>query len=98
MCFDFDRIEVRDVKYLSFFYSDILFVLPPVPFGVPSAYGHSMDRMDKMYNGHPWYNTKITSIINDFALTFRLILVQVISNALMNFELYALQCGQVQQY
>jgi hypothetical protein len=69
---DFDSIEVRDVKYLpSSFDGDILFVLPPVPFGVPSAYGRSMDGMDKMCDGHPWCTTKTTNIQNDFGLTFR---------------------------
>jgi hypothetical protein len=68
---DFDNIEVRDVKYMpSSFDGDILFVLPPVPFGVPSAYGRSMDDMDKMCDGHPWCTTKTTNIQNDFGLTF----------------------------
>ena len=51
---DFENIIVRDVKYLpSFFDGDILFVLPLVSLGVPSAYGHSMDGMDKMCDSHP---------------------------------------------
>ena len=60
---DFKHIVVRDVKYLpSSFNGDILFVLPPVPFGVPSAYGRSMDGMDNMCDGHPWCTTKTTNI------------------------------------
>lgn len=50
---DFDSIEVRYVKYLPFFYGDVLFVLPPVPFGVPNAYGRSIDGMDNLCDGHP---------------------------------------------
>ena len=69
---DFENIVVRNVKYLpSSFDGDILFVLPPVPLGVPSAYGRSMDGMDKMCDGHPWCTTKTTNIQNDFGLSFR---------------------------
>ena len=68
---DFENIMVRDVKYLpSSFDGDILFVLPLVPLGVPSAYGRSMDGMDKMCDGHPWCTTKTTNIQNDFGLSF----------------------------
>ena len=41
---DFDYIDVRSVKYLPFsFNGDVLFLLPPVPYKVPSMYGRSMD-------------------------------------------------------
>ena len=60
---DFENIVVRKVKYLPFsFNGDILFVLPLVPLGVSSAYGRSMDGMDKMCDGHPWCTTKTTNI------------------------------------
>ena len=59
MSIDFDSIEVRDVNYLSsFFKGDILFVLSPVPFGVISVYGRSMDDLDKICNGYPWCTIK----------------------------------------
>jgi hypothetical protein len=32
---------------------DILFILPLVSMGVSGAYGHSINRMDKMCDGHP---------------------------------------------
>ena len=37
---------------------------------VPSAYGRSMDDMDKMCDGHSWCTTKTTNIQNDFELSF----------------------------
>ena len=67
---DFNNIDVRDVKYLpSFFYCDVIFVLPLVALGVPNTYGHSTDSMDKMCNGRPWCTTKTTNIQNDFGLS-----------------------------
>ena len=69
---DFDNIDVHDVKYLpSSFDGEILLILPPVPFGVPSTYSRSMDGMDKMCDGHPWCTTKTTNIQNNFGLSFR---------------------------
>ena len=69
---DFNSIEVRDLKYLpSSFDGDILFVLPSVSFGVPSAYGRSMDGMDKMCDRYLWCTAKTTNTQNDFGLTFR---------------------------
>ena len=69
---DSDNIDVRDVKYLpSSFNGDILFLLPPVALRVLSTYGHSMNGMDKMCDGHPWCTTKITNIQNDLGLSFR---------------------------
>jgi hypothetical protein len=52
---DFDNIDVYDIKYLpSYFKGDVLFMLFLVRMVVPSAYGRSIDGMDKMCNGHPW--------------------------------------------
>ena len=60
---DFDKIDVRDVKYLpSFFNGDVLFLLPHVALKVLSTYGSSMDGMDKMCDGRPWCTTKTTNI------------------------------------
>ena len=68
----FKNIFLHKVKYLPFsFNGDNLFVLFHVPFGVPSAYGRSMDGMDKMCNGHPWCTTKTMKIKNNFGLSFR---------------------------
>ena len=39
--------------------------------GVPSAYGCSMDGMDKICDGHPRCTTKITNIQDDFGLSFQ---------------------------
>lgn len=83
---NFDNIEVQDVKYLpSFFDGVVLFVLPLVSFGVPSAYGHLMNDMDKICNGDLWYTTKpqISKTILDYLSG--VLLVQIIFNALMNF-------------
>ena len=56
---------------LSSFNGDVLFLLPPVALKVPSTYGHSMDGMDEMCDGHPLCTTKITNIQNNFGLSFR---------------------------
>ena len=51
---DFDSIDVRDVKYLPpSFDDDIIFILPPINMNVFSSYGHFMDNMNKMFDGHP---------------------------------------------
>ena len=68
---DFENIMICDVKCLpSSFDGDILFILSPMPLGVPSGYGRSMDGIDKMCNGHPWCTTKTTNIQKDFGLFF----------------------------
>ena len=77
---DFDNIDVHDVKYLSpSFDGDVLFVLPPLSMGVPSAmpYGCAMDGMDKMCDDHLWCTTKpqIFKMILDFPLNVLFVLV-----------------------
>ena len=67
----FDNIDVRDVKYLpSSFNGNVLFLLHYVARGVPSTYGHSMDCMDKICDGHHWCTTKTLNIQNNFVLSF----------------------------
>ena len=69
---DFNSIDVRSIKYLpSSFDGDIIFVSPPLPMGVPRAYGCSMDNMDKICDAHPWCTTKTTNIQNNFRFSFR---------------------------
>ena len=64
--FNFHNIDVYDVKYLpSSFDDNVLFVLPPLSMGVGSAYGYSMNDMDKMCDGHPWCKTTL-NIQNKF--------------------------------
>ena len=57
--------------YHLFFNGYVLFIFPLVAYRVPSTYGRSMDGVDKMCDGHPWYTTKSTNIQNDFRLSFR---------------------------
>ena len=45
--------------------------MPPVAHRVPNTYGHSMDDIDKMCDGHYWYTIKITNIQNNFGLSFQ---------------------------
>lgn len=65
------------------FDNDVLFLLAFMAMGVPSAYGRSMDDMDKMCDEHPWCTTMTTNIYNNFGCLFRSFLVLVISNAQM---------------
>lgn len=69
---------MHDAKCLPpSFNNDVLFVLPLVAMGVPSAYGRLMDGMKKMCDGHPWCTTKTTNIQNDFGLSFQHVYVSV---------------------
>ena len=69
---DFNNNYIHEVKYLpSSFDNNVLFVLLLVAMGVPSAYEHSMDGINKMCNGHPWCTTKTTNIQNDSGFSFR---------------------------
>ena len=69
---NFYRLDVHDVEYLPpSFYGDILFILPLVNMSVFSAYGRSMDDMDKMCNKHHWCTIKTTNIQNNFGPSLR---------------------------
>ncbi len=69
---DFDNIKISEVKYLPTSYNgNIIFLLPPLPAGVPFTYGKGMDGMDKMFDGHAWCVTKTSNIRNDCGLVFR---------------------------
>ena len=75
---------VRNVKYLSsLFDGDILFILPPVPLGVPSAYSRSMDGMDKMCDGHLGVPPKPQISKTTLDCLFNDLLVHVIFNVRM---------------
>lgn len=66
---DFDKIDVRDVKYLPpSFDGDILFNFPPINKNIYSIYGRSMDDIDKMCDGHSWCIKKATNIQNNYTL------------------------------
>ena len=68
---DSDGIDVRDVKYLPpSFDGDVIFISPPMNVDESSTYGRSMDDMDKMCDGHPWYTTKTTNIQNKILDSF----------------------------
>lgn len=69
---DFDNIRVEEVKYIPTTYDgDVIFLLPPLPSGLPATYGKSLDGMDKVYDGKPWCTTKTSNIRNDCSLIFR---------------------------
>lgn len=83
---EFYNIEVHDVNRSHYsFDGEILFVFPLVSLGTPSAYGFLMDYMDKMYNRHHWFTTKVTNIQINFGLSFGCLFVHCISIALMIF-------------
>jgi hypothetical protein len=72
---DFDNIDVRDIKYLPpSFDDDVVFILLQINVDVSSLYGHSIDDMEKMCNGHPWCTTKTTNNQNNFEVSFRRLL------------------------
>ena len=69
---DFDNIKISAVKYLPTTYNgDVIFLLPPLPVGIPFNYGKGMDGMDKHFDGHPWCITKTSNVRNDGGLSFR---------------------------
>lgn len=72
MTIDFDSIDLHDIKLLPpSFDCDVLFVLSSLFIGFSSAYGCSMDSIDKMCEGHHWCATKIINIQNYFGLSFK---------------------------
>lgn len=69
---DFDSIDHEQVKYLPPTYDgEKIFELPPLPEGIPTQFGGSMDGMSKQYDGHTWCKTITTNIKNEFGLTYR---------------------------
>lgn len=62
---------MKVVKYMPpMFNGDVVFVFPPINWGVLDAYGRAMNDMDKMYDGHVWCTIKRTNILNEFGSTF----------------------------
>lgn len=96
---DFDSINVHDVKYwiyyYYYYYDNVLFVLTILSMGVPSTYGHFVDEMDKIYDGHLWCTTRSTNIQKIIGFFSNIFLIMFIFISYKLYYIYMYSNGGV---